>query len=489
MNLGELDYGSISHLLLQRKVTCRHITEQFLNNINEGSALNAFISILDDRALAKADDVDRKLRHKSAGSLAGLVVAIKDNINIKGEITSCGSKMLANYVSPYDATVIRRLNAADAIIIGKTNMDEFAMGSSNETSYYGSVKNPHHHSRVPGGSSGGSAAVVAARMAMAALGSDTGGSVRQPASFCGIVGLKPSYGRVSRFGLVAFASSFDQVGIMTRSIADCAKILEVIAGHDPLDSTSAAMPVPNYSDFLHAPKPGLTIGLPVEYFEDGLNPAVRNAIAIAVELLKKDGAAVIPIHLPHTEYALSCYYILTTAEASSNLARYDGVRFGYRHEDSNDLDAMYIDTRTHGFGDEVKRRILLGTYVLSAGYYDSYYRNAQRVRTLIHHDFNEAFQRCDCIIAPTTPTTAFQLGEKINDPLNMYLSDIYTVSANLAGIPALSLPCGWDSQELPIGIQIMANRFNEVTLLNVGSNLEKLIYKRNFKRIASLRSQ
>ena len=475
MNLGGLDFDGIQRLLRQRKITCRQVTEQFLENINEGRKLNAFISILSERARAKADDVDQKLRKNCAGTLAGLVIAIKDNINIAGEITTCGSKMLAHFVSPYDATVIQRLDAADAIIIGKTNMDEFAMGSSNETSYYGAAKNPHNFTCVPGGSSGGSAVAVAARMAMAALGSDTGGSVRQPASFCGVVGLKPGYGLVSRFGLVAYASSFDQIGPITSSIADCAKILEVIAGHDPMDSTSADFPVPQYFDSMQRPKHSLKIGLPVEYLGEGLNPEVRHTIARSVELLKKAGAAIVPVHLQHTEYALSCYYILATAEASSNLARYDGAHFGFRCSNPSDLDQMYSNTRTDGFGDEVKRRILLGTYVLSAGYYDAYYRNAQKVRTLIQQDFRDAFEQCDCIITPTTATTAFSIGEKINDPLTMYLSDLYTVSANLAGIPALSLPCGFDSSNLPIGIQIMANRFDEATLFNVGSLLERLL--------------
>ncbi len=363
MKFKGLDFSTI-HCLL--KITCRQLAEHYLNKINEGKHLNAFISILRDRALSKADEVDQKLVQSQVGKLAGMIIAIKDNINIKGERTTCGSKILSNFISPYDATVIQRLENADAIIIGKTNMDEFAMGSSNEHSFFGAVKNPHDLSRVPGGSSGGSAAAVSAQLAMAALGSDTGGSVRQPASFCGVVGLKPTYGRVSRFGLVAFASSLDQIGPISQSVSDCAKILEVIAGHDPRDATSANIQVPEYSKAGQLPITGLKIGIPVEYLGPGLNPEIKNQINKCCYLLNELGAKTVEISLPHTDYAIATYYILATAEASSNLARYDGAHYGYRSEYFSNLEDMYLNSRTEAFGEEVKRRIILGTYVLSA---------------------------------------------------------------------------------------------------------------------------
>jgi aspartyl-tRNA(Asn)/glutamyl-tRNA(Gln) amidotransferase subunit A len=467
-----LDFTSINALLKRNEYNCHDLTKHHLEKINEGKYLNAFISVLKDRALTKATEVDRKLMTSRAGKLAGLIIAVKDNINIKSEKTTCGSNILSYFVSPYDATVIQRLEQADAIIIGKTNMDEFAMGSSNENSYFGPVKNPHDLSRVPGGSSGGSSVAVSAGMAMAALGSDTGGSIRQPASLCGVVGLKPTYGRVSRFGLVAFASSLDQIGPITRSVEDCARILEVIAGPDSMDSTSANIPVPEYSRTLKKAVQGLTLGIPQEYFGPGLDPEIREQINKCVNLLEGQGATTITISLPHTEYAIATYYILATAEASSNLARYDGARYGYRTDYITALEQMYINSRTEGFGEEVKRRIMLGTYVLSAGYYEAYYQKAQKVRTLIKGDFNKAFEVCDCILTPTSPTTAFKIAEKINDPLTMYLSDIYTVSANLAGIPALSVPCSYDAKKLPIGIQILAKPFDEETIFRVGYALE-----------------
>ncbi len=475
MNFDEIDFTSSKKFLTNKRHTCRQLTEHYLDKINEGKHLNAFISVLKERALARADEVDRKLRQSQAGKLAGLIIAIKDNINIKGEKTTCGSKILANFVSPYDATVIKRLEDAEAIIIGKTNMDEFAMGSSTENSFFGPVKNPHDLVRVPGGSSGGSAVAVSARMAVAALGSDTGGSIRQPASLCGVVGLKPTYGRVSRFGLVAFASSLDQIGPITRSVEDCARILEVIAGYDSMDTTSADIPVPEYSQSLREPINELKIGLPSEYFGPGLSPDIKEHINKCVNLLKQQGAKTITISLPHTEYAIATYYILATAEASSNLARYDGARYGYRTDSMDDLEQMYINSRTEGFGEEVKRRIILGTYVLSAGYYEAYYQKAQKVRTLIKRDFDKAFEVCDCILTPTSPTTAFKIGEKINNPLTMYLSDVYTVSANLAGIPAISIPCGYDSQNLSIGIQMLAKPFDEETILRIGYSLEQIL--------------
>lgn len=474
MELTALDFNLIQDLLKKNQLSCHQLTEHYLQKINEGGYLNAFISVFRDRALARADEIDKKILRSSAGKLAGLIIAIKDNINLKGEKTTCGSKILSNFISPYDATVIQRLEAADAIIIGKTNMDAFAMGSSNENSFFGAVKNPHDPSRVSGGSSGGSAAAVSAKLVMAALGSDTGGSVRQPASFCGVVGLKPTYGRISRFGLVAFASSLDQIGIITQFVADCARILEIIAGHDPMDSTSTHILVPEYSRFCNRSIKGKKIGIPVEYFGEGLDAEIKSQIDKCCEFLIKCEAEIVNISLPHTEYAIATYYTLATAEASSNLARYDGVRYGYRSTKAAGIEEMYTNTRSEGFGKEVKRRIMLGSYVLSAGYYEAYYQKAQKARTLIKQDFDKAFSVCDCIITPTAPTTAFKIGEKIEDPLTMYLSDIYTVSANLAGIPAISIPCGYDSQNLPIGIQLLAKPFDEAVLFSVGNALEQI---------------
>ncbi len=459
--------------LAKGKWTCKSLVEHYLNKINEGADLNAFIFVLGERALRKAEEVDRRVQAKKAGKLAGLILAVKDNITIKGERVTCGSRMLENFVSPYDATVIQRLKAQDAIIIGKTNMDEFAMGSSNENSFFGAVKNPHDRERVPGGSSGGSGVAVAVGMAMAALGSDTGGSIRQPASLCGVVGLKPTYGRVSRFGLVAFASSLDQIGPITHTVADAALLLEVISGRDERDSTSASVPVPNFSQAIGKDVKALTIGLPKEYFTEGLDHEVRESIENTINLLKDNGARFVEVSLPHTEYAIATYYILATAEASSNLARYDGARYGFRIERAKDLEEAYVESRSQGFGEEVKRRIMLGTYVLSAGYYEAYYRKAQKVRTLIKRDFDQALQKCDCLLTPTSPTTAFKIGEKIDDPLAMYLSDIYTVSVNLAGLPAISVPCGCDSRNLPIGVQIIGKPFDEEMILLVADFIEK----------------
>ena len=475
MKFEKFDFTSIHKLLLDRKVSCLQIIEYYLEKVNECKNLNAFISVLRDSAYATAKSVDQKLDQSNPGKLTAMVVAIKDNINIKNEKTTCASKILSNFISPYDATVIQHLKRADAIVIGKTNMDEFAMGSSNENSSFAPVKNPFDETKVPGGSSGGSAVTVAASMASSALGSDTGGSIRQPAAFCGVVGLKPTYGRVSRFGLVAFASSLDQIGPIARNVKDCALLLETIAGFDPKDSTSVDLAVPAFTQNLEHHNRAIRIGLPDEYFSDGLEPEIKSKIFDSIELLKKHGATLIPISLPHTEYSISAYYILSAAEASSNLARYDGVLYGYRKDVTNDLEEMYLKTRSEGFGDEVKRRIMLGTNVLSAGYYKKFYQQAQKTRMYIKKDFDDAFKGCDCIITPTTPTTAFKLGEKINDPLKMYLSDIYTVSANLAGIPALSMPCGYDSDGMPIGLQIMAKHFDEQTIFNVAYDLEQLI--------------
>ena len=426
------------------------------------------------KAIERARDVDRKLAAGKAGRLAGMVIAVKDVICMKGERTTCGSKILENFVSLYDATAVARLQAEDAVIIGKTNMDEFAMGSSTENSAYGPVLNPVDESRVPGGSSGGSCVSVAAGMAHAALGTDTGGSIRQPASFCGIVGLKPTYGRVSRYGLVALASSFDQIGPFAGTVADAAAVLQVIAGHDELDSTSARVPVPDYNAALTKEIRGMHIGLPQEALGTGLDPEVRQAVEQTLDRLRGAGAVVEEITLPHSEYTISTYYILMTAEASSNLARFDGARYGERAPGVRDLAEMYTNSRTAGFGAETKRRIMLGTYVLSAGYYDAYYRKAQKVRRLIQDDFFRAFTKVDCILLPTSPTTAFRFGEKADDPLQMYLSDVYTVSANLAGVPAISVPCGVDGKGLPIGVQFVGKQFDEPTILKVADALGSL---------------
>lgn len=453
--------------------TIEQLTQGFLDKIKNKKRLNAFLSVFDDQALLQARHVDKNIASGNAGKLAGMVVAIKDVLNLKDTRTTCGSKILEHYESIYTATAVQRLIDEDAIIIGKTNMDEFAMGSSTENSAFGPVLNPVDESKVPGGSSGGSCVAVAAGMSHTALGTDTGGSIRQPASFCGVVGLKPTYGRVSRYGLVALSSSFDQIGPFAHSVADAARVLQVIAGHDEMDSTSADIPVPDYFSFFTKDVKGMKIGLPKEAFGKGLQADVRQTIERSIDKLRRAGAEVVEIALPHSEYNISTYYILMTAEASSNLARYDGARYGYRSPNSRDLSSMYVHSRSEGFGTETKRRIMLGTYVLSSGYYDAYYRRAQKVRRLIQNDFLDAFKRVDCILTPTSPTTAFGFGEKSDDPLAMYLSDIYTVSANLAGIPGISVPCGVDSKGLPIGVQLLGKQFDEGTILKVADFLEE----------------
>jgi aspartyl-tRNA(Asn)/glutamyl-tRNA(Gln) amidotransferase subunit A len=422
--------------------------------------LNAFLEI--DRGAVGRAEVEN-----SGGALAGVPVAVKDNICVRGMQTSCGSRILGDYHPPYNATVIERLLDAGAVIIGKTNCDEFAMGSSNENSAFGAVKNPWDTTRVPGGSSGGSAAAVAAGIVPVALGSDTGGSVRQPASLCGVLGLKPTYGRNSRYGLVAFASSLDQVGVFAREVRDVARVLGVIAGRDKHDSTSADVPVPDYAASLGGDLHGARIGFPRALFGNGLDDEVGAAVKSVVDVYRELGAEIVDVELPNAGYAIAVYYIIATAEASSNLARFDGVRYGFRAEDAPELRQMYRKTREEGFGAEVKRRIMLGTYVLSAGYYDAYYRKAQQVRTLIKNDFLNAFKNCDAIITPTAPTPAFALGEKVDDPLAMYLNDIYTVTANLAGIPGLSVPCALSSTRLPIGFQLLGPYWSEPTLLKL----------------------
>ena len=469
-------FDALTSDLRSGRTSCEKITQEYLNAIDAGKGLNAFLAVFPEKALEEARAVDRKLAAGTAGALAGMVLGIKDAICVRGEKATCGSKILKDFVSLYDATAVERLRKADAVIVGKTNMDEFAMGSSTENSAFGRVKLPQDESRVPGGSSGGSAVAVRAGMSTASLGTDTGGSIRQPAAFTGVSGLKPTYGRVSRYGLVAFASSFDTIGPFALNAKDLARVLQVIAGHDEKDSTSAAVPVPDYASSFTKDVKGLRVGLPKEYYGAGLEEEVRSAIEEKVDLLRSGGAVIEEVSLPHSEYTIATYYILATAEASSNLARYDGARYGTRAERVHSLPEMYVRSRSEGFGTEVKRRIMLGTYVLSAGYYDAYYRKGQRVRRLIQEDFTKAFSGVDCLITPTSPTTAFRAGEKVDDPLKMYLSDVYTTSANLAGIPGLSVPCGSDSRGLPIGLQILGRHFDEGTLLKVADFLESDSY-------------
>ncbi len=468
-----LTYDQIREKLLSGELTCESIVKRYLEKIKEFKRLNAFLSVFEEKAIQRAIEIDEKVKTGRVGKLAGMVIAIKDNICVKGEKCTCASKILENFVSIYNATAVERLLSEDAIVIGKTNLDEFAMGSSTENSYFGPTLNPYDEARVPGGSSGGSAVAVAAGLSTTALGSDTGFSIRQPAAFCVVYGLKPTYGRVSRFGLVAFASSFDVIGPLGNSTKDVALVLQVIAGHDENDSTSADVPVPDYLSYLDKDVKGLRVGVPTEYFSEGLDDEIKGAIEKRLDFLKENGAIIEKISLPHTEYNIPTYYILVTAEASSNLARYDGARYGYRSPKAKSLYEMYVKSRSEGFGPEVKRRIMLGTYVLSAGYYEAYYRKAQKVRRLIKEDFDKAFEKVDIIITPTSPTTAFKLGEKTDDPLKMYLSDIYTVSVNLAGVPAINVPAGFDSKGLPIGMQIIGKQFDEGTILKVSDFLEK----------------
>ncbi len=456
--------------IINGELSLRENVAYFLQRISDNSHLNAFNQVFAEDAIHQSEIIQQKIKDRKHGKLAGLVIAVKDVLSIKDKLTTCSSNILKNFTSIYTATVVQKLIDEDAIIIGKTNCDEFAMGSSNENSVFGPVRNPADIERVPGGSSGGSAAAVAAGLCDAALGTDTGGSIRQPAAFCGVIGLKPTYGRVSRFGLTAFASSFDSIGPFANNIYDAALILETISGKDKKDSTSSDLPVPYYSAKLKQ-SDKLKIGIPKEYFGEGLANDIRTAIEKIISKLKVNGFEIIDISLPHTEYTIATYYLLTTAEASSNLARYDGTRFGFRSDEFDSLISMYKKTRSKGFGSEVKRRIMLGTYVLSAGYYDAYYRKAQKVRRLIKNDFDQAFQKVDVILTPTTPTTAFKIGEKSNDPLQMYLSDIYTTSANLTGIPGINIPIGKDSSNLPIGLQILANQFEEAKLFQLANTL------------------
>jgi aspartyl-tRNA(Asn)/glutamyl-tRNA(Gln) amidotransferase subunit A len=465
--------AALSAALDAGKLSSVELTQAYLDRAGKHTELNAFITLDPEYSLAQARAADQTRQQGKAGPLTGIPIAQKDIFCTRGMLTTCGSHMLGNFVSPYDATAVERLNGAGAVILGKTNMDEFAMGSSNETSYFGPVKNPWAPDAVPGGSSGGSAAAVAARLAPAATGTDTGGSIRQPAALCGITGLKPSYGRVSRYGMVAFASSLDQGGPMAQTAEDAALLLQAMAGFDPRDATSVDAPVPDYRKALGGDIKGLRIGLPTEYFGEGLSEDVAKVVEAAIAEYKKLGAEVVDVSLPNSTLAVPCYYVLAPAEASSNLSRFDGVRYGYRAREYTDLTDMYTKSRGQGFGDEVKRRIMIGTYALSAGYYDAYYLKAQQLRRLIARDFTEAFEHCDVIMGPTAPTTAFDSGSKGDDPVAMYLNDIYTISVNLAGLPGISVPAGFGDDGRPVGLQIIGQYFEETKLLNVAHRFQQ----------------
>ena len=467
MNITE-----IKTLLRENKTTCKELVEKHLLKIEENKNLNCFISIFEEKARKKAQEVDDKLQSNTAGELAGTIIGIKDVICVKDEPTTCGSRMLENFRPPFDATVIEKLEKEDAIIIGKLNMDEFAMGSTTESSFFGPTLNPHDTTRIPGGSSGGAAAAVAADIVPVTLGSDTGGSIRQPAALCGVVGLKPTYGRISRYGLIAYASSLDQIGPITGNIMDTAILLKIMAGKDPKDSTSIDIDVPDYPNLINGGARGLKVGIPKEYSAEGLEPAIKEKLDLLISKLNSHGITVEEVSLPHTKYAIATYYIIATAEASSNLSRFDGIKYGYKDENAENLHDLYVKSRTNGFGAEVKRRIMLGTYVLSAGYYDAYYNKARKFRGLIKNDFDKAFEKYDCLITPVSPTTAYKLGEKMDDPLQMYLSDIYTISINLAGIPGLTIPYGKSPKGLPIGFQILGKHFNETAILKLGHFIE-----------------
>ncbi len=475
LDLNLLTIESARTAVQERQITATALAERFFSKIaDQDRGIHAYLHVSRERALAQATRMDVLAdKGEPLPPLGGVPLAIKDVMATRGVRTTAGSKVLSNFVPAYDCTAVARLEAAGAVVLGKTNCDEFAMGSSNENSAYAPVRNPRDPSRVPGGSSGGSAAAVAASLAVAALGSDTGGSIRQPASFCGVVGLMPTYGRVSRYGLIAFASSLDHVGPITKTVKDAALLLRVIAGRDPMDPTSAEAPVPDYAQEIGRPVKELRLGVPREYFGEGLDPEVRAAVEAAIQTLAdRCGCAIVPISLPHTEYAIPTYYLIATAEASSNLARYDGVRYGFRSPEAGTLAEMYRRTRDQGFGPEVKRRIMLGTYALSAGYYDAYYLKAQKVRTLLARDFEQAFAKVDAIVTPTSPTPAFKLGEKVDDPLAMYLADIFTVVADLVGIPGISVPCGETRDGLPIGLQVLGKHFDEGTILRLAHAYE-----------------
>ena len=473
MELNELTIHEAQRLLRTREVSSVEITRAVLRRMEEADGrLRAYLRTMPEDALKCAEAADRRRAQGEDGALLGIPLAIKDILCTKGVETTCGSRILKGFIPPFDATVVSKLRAAGMVLLGKTNTDEFAMGSSTENSGYFTTHNPWDLSRVPGGSSGGSAAAVAADECLGALGSDTGGSVRQPAAFCGIAGLKPTYGRVSRYGLVAFASSLDQVGPLGKDVTDCALLLSLIAGHDPQDSTSADLPVPDYLVALKPDLAGMRLGVPKEYFVEGMQPEVERAVRAALDVFRGLGAEIIEVSMPHTEYALPVYYLLAPAEASANLARYDGVRYGYSEPAPQDIWDTYRRTRQDGFGPEVKRRIMLGTYALSSGYYDAYYLKAQKVRTLIKQDFDHAYEHCQALIAPTAPTTAFRIGEKADNPLQMYLSDVFTLSLNLAGVCGISIPCGF-ADGLPIGLQVLGDAYDEATILRVAYAYEQ----------------
>ena len=475
MEFHQMTIHQLHDLIVKREVTSKEATDALYCHIKKvDGKIGAYLLLTEEEAHRQAEQVDRKITQgEEIGDLAGIPLGLKDILCTKGIRTTCGSKILGNYIPFYDGTVVRKLKERDAIILGKLNMDEFAMGSSTENSGFQITRNPWDLERIPGGSSGGSAAATAADECIASLGTDTGGSIRQPAHCCGVVGLKPTYGRVSRYGLVAFASSLDQIGPITKDVEDCAIMMNAISGYDPYDSTSVNIEVPDYRGFLIKDVRGMRIGIPEEYFVEGMDPDVEKAIREAIKLFETWGAKIQNVSLPHTEYAVAIYYIIATAEASSNLARYDGVKYGFRSKGFRDLMEMYTQTRARGFGQEVKRRIILGTYVLSAGYYEAYYRKASQVRTLMRGDFEAALQKVDVILTPTAPTPAFKIGEKVEDPLQMYLSDIHTIPVNLAGIPAMVVPCGFSHEGLPIGLQIMGRHFDEGRLLRVAYTFEQ----------------
>jgi len=475
MELKSLTIDAARSAVQERKTSAAALAEAFYSKFGaDDPQIGAYLTLCKERALAKAAEMDAlAAKGDKLPPLGGVPVGIKDVMVTRGVRSTAGSQILGNYIPPYDCTAVARLEAAGAVVLGKLNCDEFAMGSSNENSAWKPVHNPRDLSRVPGGSSGGSAAAVAADMAVVALGSDTGGSIRQPASFCGVVGVLPTYGRVSRYGLIAFASSLDHIGPLAKTVKDAAIVLRTIAGRDPMDSTSADVPVPDYVAEIEKPVRGMKIGVAKEYLGEGLDGEVRKSVEAAIQKVASLGCEVVEISLPHTKYAVPAYYLVATAEASSNLARFDGVRYGYRASDARALSEMYRRSRDQGFGAEVKRRIMLGTYALSAGYYDAYYLKAQRVRTLLTRDFDEAFKKVDVIATPTSPTAAFRLGEKVDDPLAMYLADIYTVTADLAGIPGISVPCGETREKLPIGLQLLGKHFNEAAILRVAHAYEQ----------------
>ncbi|MCI9406282.1 MAG: Asp-tRNA(Asn)/Glu-tRNA(Gln) amidotransferase subunit GatA [Oscillospiraceae bacterium] len=476
MELFELTAASLSEKLRKKECSAVEITRSVLGQIaRKEEQIGSFVTVCEEQALKKAQQVDQKLAAGEALSpLAGIPIGVKDNICTKNVLTTCSSRMLHNFVPPYNATVAEKLEQADAVLIGKCNMDEFAMGSSCETSYFQKTKNPWNPDCVPGGSSGGSAACVSAGEAVLSLGSDTGGSIRLPAAYCGVVGLKPTYGSVSRYGLVAFASSLDQIGPLGRSVEDVASLYSVICGRDPMDATSAAREYGDFAKELNRSVKGMRIGIPKEYFGDGVEPKVKEAVMAAIDRLVKEGAQTVSISLPSTDYALSAYYIISSAEASSNLARFDGVKYGYRAEGYANLLEMYEKTRSEGFGDEVKRRIMLGTFVLSSGFYDAYYKRAKQMQQKIAQEYDEAFSRCDIIVTPTSPSPAFKIGERTNDPLKMYAADICTVTVNIAGLPAISVPCGAAQDKMPVGLQMIGPKFSEQTLFNTAGCFENL---------------